>query len=137
MAHGLKHFGLQKAANVPPVVGKKVGIVTGGAGGRVMSGKSPKVSGHISAKTEIGRTQSGKVVHNEPGHEAHTGFSKQDHFDAYKLHAQKLSKLDPSDTHPDLIAHHKTALNTHFKLGSGMQKSFLSVVNDCRNLLKK
>lgn len=123
---------MHKAQNMPPVTGKRVGgIVTGS--GKVMTGKSPKVTGKISGKTQIGTTKSGKAIHSDPGHEAHAEFSAKDHMDAYAAHAKQLSHMDAKETHPGIIEHHKQALNTHFKMGSsGMKKA----VDACRALLK-
>lgn len=121
---------LLKAANQPPVAGKTVGIVT--AHGKVMTGKSPKVSGHISAKAKIGTTSSGKAIHNDPGHKDHASFGSSDHMDAYRAHAKALSTLDPKETHPSIIEHHKSALNAHYKMGvSGVKKSFAEAVSKC------
>lgn len=128
-----KCYALLKAQpHQPPVAGKKVGIVTGS--GQVMTGKSPKVSGHISTKMQLGTTKSGKAIHNDPMHEAHNSFTSADHMDAYRAHAQQVSKLDDKTTHPSIIAHHKAALNTHYKLGvsGGMKKA----VSACRKLLR-
>lgn len=126
------------AANQPPVAGKKLGIITGGVKGQVKTGKSPKISGHVSSKVQVGTTKSGKAIHNDPGHEAHESFSSADHLDAYRAHAKQLSHLDPKETNPSIIEHHKSALNTHYKMGvgGGMKKSFSAVVADCRRLLK-
>lgn len=127
---------LGKAVNQPPVAGKKVGMVTGA--GKVMTGKSPKVSGHVSTKLQIGTTQSGKTIHNDPHHEAHAKFTSADHMDSYRAHAKQLSHLDPKETHPSIVEHHKQSLNTHFKLGTGggVKKGFANAVAACADLLK-
>lgn len=128
-----KCIDLLDKAQVPPVAGKRVGMVTGS--GAVKTGKSPKVSGHVSTKLEIGKTKSGKSIHNDPAHDAHSSFSSADHIDAYRAHAKQLSHLDPKETHPSIIEHHKQALNTHYKMGTNVKKSYADVVASCRALL--
>lgn len=113
------------------------GIVTGA--GRVMTGKSPKVSGKVG-RYLLGRTSSGKEIHNDPEHESHRQFSAQDHMDAYRAHAKQLTHLDPSVTHPSIITHHKNALNAHYRMGVSMHKGFRTfdqVVSACEERLAK
>lgn len=145
LAAATKHRDLAKppkmakaAPHMPPVTARKVGgapksgIVTGA--GAVKTGKSPKVTGAVNGKHQLGTTKSGKAIHNDPGHASHSSFSAADHMDAYRAHAKQVSTLDAKETHPSIIEHHKQALNTHYKMGvsGGMKKA----VAACRALLK-
>jgi len=66
----------------------------------------------------LGQTRSGKRIMSHPSSSAHVGFSTHDHMDAYRAHAAHISKLG-SETHPNVIAHHREAMNHHFGLAVG------------------
>ena len=83
----------------------------------VIRTKSPGMTGRV-VDHEMGKTRSGKSIMNQPTHEAHASFSTHDHADAYRAHAQKLTTANPYHTHPNIIAHHKAAVDFHFR---GMQ----------------
>lgn len=44
----------------------------------------------------IGHTKSGKAIYENPHHESHKEFTKQDHIDARDLHDREMSKIEPN-----------------------------------------
>lgn len=88
------------------------------SGGKNVYSSSPKATG-IPTKFSMGSTGSGKKISSMSGsHAGSEGFSSKDHMDAYRAHKNHVSQLDPKDTHPDLIAHHQSAMNHHWKAAS-------------------
>jgi hypothetical protein len=89
-----------------------------------VASKSPGLAmraGHAVGQVAVhalGSTQSGKKIMSHPEHTSHESFGKTDHMDAYRAHAQHLSKLG-NDVHPNVIEHHRQAMNHHFGKGVG------------------
>ncbi|MGZ3772950.1 MAG: hypothetical protein ACXVCY_04190 [Pseudobdellovibrionaceae bacterium] len=81
--------------------------------GKKIVTNSPKATGVVK-NFSMGKTRSGKVINSFPDHQDHHNFSDRDHMDAYKAHIKHVSELD-EDTHPSLIAHHKAAIQFHYK----------------------
>lgn len=96
-------FSIKKAQNIAVHVG----------GGKFSS--SPKATGH-AANFSLGKTSSGHSISSFSHKEPNSKWGHKDHMEAYKAHFKHVTDLSQdSGVHKNLLAHHKEAMQHHWK----------------------
>lgn len=76
---------------------------------------APKIrGGKYANEFHMGKTKSGKDIMSHAGHDAHKGFSVQDHTDAYFAHANRLKEMHPGVKTPEIAHHHTDMMRQHW-----------------------
>ena len=88
----------------------------------------------------IGKTKSGKDVYDSPDHLSHGNFTEQDHWDAAKIHKDKLTPIHRAMgrlTTPEAESHRQSALKKRKEIHESTNEKRVTINHSIQDLKKK